>query len=124
MQHSIGKMNERVTLLYRVIQEDDRGEFIERKVKGKSFWAKIIPYNLNYKVKENEWNSIQFIQKRAAYKVVMRNNHSSHALQADLVGLSFRCKEMKILYPLLPSEDEQWLETVVVDYGVTEKDNG
>lgn len=124
MQHNIGKMNERVTFLHRIIEEDDSGEFKEKIIKGIICWAKITPYLLKQKLNDNEWNNIKMREIGSAFKVAMRNNHGSYALQAELVGLSLRGRDMKMIHPLLLSEDEQWIETIVVDYGVTEKNYG
>ncbi|CAO4845623.1 MAG: hypothetical protein CNLJKLNK_01324 [Holosporales bacterium] len=120
MQHNIGKMNERVTLLYRIIEENDDGEFKEKIIKGNTYWAKVTPYSLKQKLNDNEWNNIRKRENGQSFKIAMRKIHSSYALQADLIGLSLRGKEMKMIHPLLLSEDEQWLETIVVECGVTE----
>lgn len=118
MKSFIGKMRHRVQLIYKKIIPLDNGEFEEKQIIEKACWARVIPLNLDKKQSENEWNQMTNLSPEMTYKVIMRKNNSRNALQADLVGIIFKSKVHKTITALLPSEDEQWVQALIIYYGV------
>jgi hypothetical protein len=117
----IGKMKHKIQLVFKKIKQDKNGEFIEEDIIGNSYWARVTPINMGFKRIENDWNQIQTMTPERIYKIAMRKNYSRDALQADLVGVMFKGRVLKLLNTLQPSENNQWVEALVVDYGVTRK---
>jgi hypothetical protein len=123
MSH-IGKMKHRLQFVFNKIEVDEHGEFFEKQILSPPFWARVIPINMGFKRIEADWNQIKTRQIEKIFKIVMRKNYIRDALQADLIGVAFNRRVLKLLNTLQSTEDNQWFEALVVDYGVTEKSNG
>ncbi|CAO5676702.1 MAG: hypothetical protein HEEMFOPI_01013 [Holosporales bacterium] len=117
----IGTMKDRVQFVFQQIKQDPYGEYQEEQTFGDPFWANLIPLNLGYKRIENDWNEIKTQSYEKIFKLVMRKKYVSNALQANLVGVVFKGRVLKLLNSLQSSKNHQWFEALVVDYGVTRK---
>lgn len=117
-KNNIGGMRQRVQLVFEQVIEKENGEFEKKIILGDTHWAQVKPFALSFKNDVNSWFWSDKKDVKNAYDVIMRKIYISNALHSDLVGLIFKSKVMKIIKSLVPSEDEQWMRAIIVDYGV------
>ncbi|MBP9753009.1 MAG: hypothetical protein KBD31_04295 [Proteobacteria bacterium] len=121
---SIGKMKDKICFVFQKITQDEHGEYTQVLTYGDPFSARLTQLNLGFKRIENNWNEIQKQSFEKIYKLVMRKKYVSDALQANLVGVLFKSRVHKLLNSLQSTNNHQWVEALIVDYGVTRKQNG
>jgi hypothetical protein len=117
-KNSVGAMRHRVQLVFEEVLEKENGEFEKKIILGDTYWARVKALALPDKNEMNSWFWSDKKDIKNAFEVIMRKIYISNALHSDLVGLLFRGKVMKITKSLVPSEDEQWMRAIIVDYGV------
>lgn len=117
MSDKIGEMRARIQFVFREIKEDKNGEFLDKKIPGNSYWARMMPINMmGRKIVQSatmdEWNALEKSFPKKWYKIGMRNFYNRDALQATLFGLRFNSKLIKLAAPFTPSLDGKWVETL------------
>lgn len=115
-------LKQRVALISRRVIEDEEGNFQEEFSDIGSAWARLTLMRGGTGRDINDWGILAVNAERNYYRLVMQKNYNRNALHAELYGLRFRGRVLKLMSPIDMITDNSFVEAVVVDAG--QKDEG
>lgn len=117
----IGDLKHHLTLVKRVIQESEDGEFRETFQNVGHVFGRLKLIKSRCSGEFNEWGQTGGQNGFNRYALVMQKLDNRNALHADLYGLRFKQKLLKLVSPLDTISNDLFVEAVVMEVEKTKE---